>query len=185
MSDVAALFRALIELRQEVAELKRQAARNQFGTVCDRDPVKGFRVQVGVDDDGQPKKTAWLPHPDQGGEGRSWAPLSIGQTVMVMTPHGDPRKAAVIRCGFNGEFEPPSQSLDEHSYEFGKAKIILRKEEAEMFFDRAFAKLLADKARVGVKWPSGFSTDIEVTENNVVFTIRDPQGQIVRQRTIA
>lgn len=179
------LLKILTEMRQEIAELKRQAARNQFGTVCDRDPVKGFRVQVGIDDDGAPKKTAWLPHPDHGGEASSWAPLSIGQTVMVMTPSGDPRKAVVLRCGFNGEFEQPSQSFDENVFRFGKSKVTMKKEETEMTVDDSFARLIGDKAFVGVRWPgSEHFTDIEIRRDNIIFTVRRSNGQVVRRVTV-
>lgn len=132
MSDVAALFRALIELRQEVAELKRQAARDQIGTVVARDPVKGYRVQVGLDGD-RPKLTAWLPHPDRGGEFTTWRPLSIGQTVMVKTPHGDPRKAVIEPCGFNGQFVAPASSFDEVVIgDIGQSRITMKADRIEL-----------------------------------------------------
>lgn len=127
------LVQAIIEARQEIAELKRQAARDQMGTVTDRDPVKGYRVQVGIDQDGGPKKTAWLPHPDRGGEFSTWRPLSIGQTVMVKTPHGDPRKAVIEPCGFNGQFVAPTASFDEVIIgEIGESRILMKKDRIEL-----------------------------------------------------
>lgn len=132
------LIKIIIEMRQEIAELKRQAARDQIGTVVARDPEKGYRVQVGLDDDGRPKLTAWLPHPDRGGEFTTWRPLSIGQTVMVKTPHGDPRKAIIEPCGFNGQFLAPSESFDEVVIgNIGDARITMKKDRIELRVGRS------------------------------------------------
>lgn len=127
-----AFIQAILDLRQKVAELERQAARDQIGTVTHRDPVKGYRVQIGIDQDGGAKLTAWLPHPDRGGEFTTWRPLSIGQTVMVKTPHGDPRKAVIEPCGFNGQFLAPTASFDEVVIgEIGESRILMKKDRIE------------------------------------------------------
>jgi phage baseplate assembly protein gpV len=167
---VNTLVEAIIELRQEVAELKRQGARDQIGTVVARDPEKGYRVQVGLDDDGSPKLTAWLPHPDRGGEFTTWRPLSIGQTVMVKTPHGDPRKAVIEPCGFNGQYLAPADSFDEVVIgNIGDARITMKKDRIEL--------------RVGDNTLVLTKDDLAFKTGRSTMTLRDKDIEVKARRT--
>lgn len=164
------LVKILTEMRQEIAELKRQAARDQIGTITDRDPVKGYRVQVGIDDDGRPKKTAWLPHPDRGGEFTTWRPLSVGQTVMVKTPHGDPRKAVIEPCGFNGQFVAPATSFDEVVIgDIGQSRITMKKDRIEL--------------RVGENTLVLTEDDLKLLAGRSSIALRDKDIEIKARRT--
>jgi phage baseplate assembly protein gpV len=167
---VSELVRILTEMRQEIAELKRQAARDQIGTVVARDPEKGYRVQVGIDDDGRPKLTAWLPHPDRGGEFTTWRPLSVGQTVMVKTPHGDPRKAIIEPCGFNGQFVAPASSFDEVVIgDIGDSRITMKKDRIELRVGENTLVLTAD--------------DLKLATGRSSVTLRDKDIEVKARRT--
>ena len=166
---MSAIVQALMELLREVSELKRQAARDQIGTVVVRDPVKGYRVQVGLDGD-RPKLTAWLPHPDRGGEFTTWRPLSIGQTVMVKTPHGDPRKAIIEPCGFNGQFVAPASSFDEVVIgDIGQSRITMKKDRIEL--------------RVGENTLVLTEDDLKLLVGRSSVTLRDKDIEVKARRT--
>lgn len=129
MSSISDLTDLVIDLRRRIATLERDVARNKIGTVCDIDPAKGYRLQFGADEDGQPKKSAWLPHPEQGGEARTWMPMSLGQAAMLVSSPGDSRKAILVRGGFAGAFGPPSQSMDEVVLaDFGEARVLVKRD---------------------------------------------------------
>lgn len=131
MSAFGELIEQIIELRREVATIKRDlASSTRVGTVSDVDPEKGYRLAFGEDDEGNPKKSPWLPHPDSGGEFKTWRPLSVGQIAMLISPPGDPRKAMMVRDGgFSGENPAPSQALDEYVIgEIGAAKIVMKED---------------------------------------------------------
>lgn len=104
----------LERLLHEVSDLKHRLANMiVLGPVTDRDPVKGYRFQTGLDRDGNPVKSPWLSHPDSGGENSDWRPLSIGQLVAGLNPSGDPEQGFLVRAGFGGGNKPPSGDLDE------------------------------------------------------------------------
>ncbi len=185
-SDITALTEMLIEVRREIAELRREAANMiRTGTVAAVDPARGYRVDIGPDDQGQPKLTPWLPHPEAGGDLLSWAPLTVGQVVTLLGSPGDPRKAVLLRSGFTDQFQAPSQDIEENMLEYGRSKVIVRKENTLVNVGDSFADLRPDRAFVKVRWPeSEHFTDVEVRRDNIIFTVRGPQGQIVAQRTV-
>lgn len=101
-------------LLHEIAELKLRVANAvQVGPVAESDAEKGYRVALGVDRDGEPRLSPWLPHPDSGGGNKSWRPLTKGQIVAVMAPGGEVEQGFILRAGFGGEDPPPSQDLGE------------------------------------------------------------------------
>lgn len=85
----------------------------RVGPITDRDPVKGYRIDMGPDTEGGPVKSAWLPHPESGGEARTWMPLSGGQIMAMLSPGGDLEQAFLMRAGFGGGIDPPSQDHGE------------------------------------------------------------------------
>jgi len=187
-SDIDVLTELLIEVRREIAELRRvQANMIRTGTVAEVDAAKGYRVNLGADDQGEPKLSPWLPHPEAGGDLLSWAPLTVGQVVTLLGSPGDPRKAVLLRSGFTDQFEAPSQDLEENRIKYGDYTAVVKKEEAEMTVKDSFTRLLPDKAFLGVRWPGPDkvpAVEIELRRDNVLLTMRNPQGQITRQRTL-
>ncbi len=195
MSALDDIIAELIDLRREVATLKRDlAASHRAGTVCDVDAEKGYRLQFGLDEKGEPKKSPWLPHPEQGADSKSWVPLAVGQVCMLVSPPGDPRKAFLMRGGFCDQYGPPSESLEEDVFERGNSRLEVRKndidvksgEKIEMTVDRSFVELTPDKARIGVRTEpdSDAATEIEITQGNIVAIVRGPQGQVIRRVTV-
>ncbi len=106
---------ALLErLLHEVADLKLRVANMiRIGTVADRDPEKGYRIDFGEGTDGAPDLSPWTPHPDSGGANADWRPLSKGQIVARLSESGDPALGFIARAGFGGSNHPPSADLDE------------------------------------------------------------------------
>ncbi|MEP4032689.1 baseplate assembly protein [Roseibium polysiphoniae] len=82
----------------------------RVGPIADVDPQKGYRIKLAEGDDG-PVLSPWYPHPESGGQTRSWVPLTKGQVVGVMHPHGDQRQGVMFRAGFSGQTQPPSEDL--------------------------------------------------------------------------
>ena len=77
------------DLRNRVAQLERDAQRAiKPGRVAAVDPDKGVRLDFGPDENGEPKLSAWLPHPEQGGEATSWVPPTVGQSLLMITQIG-------------------------------------------------------------------------------------------------
>lgn len=94
-------------------EMLRTVVGNQIrvGPIAAVDPERGYRVRLGDQPDGSAYLSPWLPHPESGGQTKTWAPLSVGQVVTVLMPSGDPRQAVIVRSGFTGIDEPPSQDM--------------------------------------------------------------------------
>ena len=124
--DFRDLVDLLIDARRRIAQLEKEIARNKIGTISHVDPAKGYRVKLGEDDQGNPKLSPWLPHPEHGGVAKGWFPLSIDQPVMVVSPPGDARKAVLMRAGYAGGNEPPTQAMDEYAFEVGTAKVLMK-----------------------------------------------------------
>ncbi len=119
------------DLRNRVAQLERDAQRAiKPGRVAAVDPDKGVRLDFGPDENGEPKLSAWLPHPEQGGEATSWVPPTVGQSLLMITPPGsDTRKAFLVRAGYCDEFTAPVRKLNENVFDFEKTRITVREEE--------------------------------------------------------
>lgn len=119
------------DLRNRVAQLERDAQRAiKPGRVAAVDPDKGVRLDFGPDENGEPKLSAWLPHPEQGGEATSWVPPTVGQSLLMITPPGsDTRKAFLVRAGYCDEFTAPVRNLSENVFDFGDARITVRRNE--------------------------------------------------------
>ena len=118
------LVRTAVDLSREVGELKRQlAGMVKVGTVAETDAKKGYRLDFGKDDNGQPKLSPWLPHPESGGKAKSWFPMSKGQVVAMMTPPGDNRQGILLRGGFTDQYKQPSQNMQENVFEYGNVRI--------------------------------------------------------------
>ncbi|WP_454919219.1 baseplate assembly protein [Xanthobacter sediminis] len=81
--------------------------------MAEADALKGYRLSLGEDRDGNPRLSPWLPHPDSGGGNKSWRPLSRGQIVAAISPGGDLPQGFLLRAGFGGQDPPPSQDLAE------------------------------------------------------------------------
>lgn len=125
-SEFGDLVGIVVDMRREIAQLKRELANMvKVGTVSDVDAKKGYRLDFGQDENGQPKKSAWLPHPESGGAAKSWIPLSVGQTAAMVTPPGDTRQGFLVRGGFSDKNPQPSENTDENVFTFGPWRISL------------------------------------------------------------
>lgn len=105
----------LRQLLFEVAELKLRLANVvQVGTIAARDAQKGYRVDLGVDEDGNQRLSPWVAHPEQAGDTATWMPMRIGQPVTLLAPSGDlAAEPMLVRGGYGGGLGAPSNDLDE------------------------------------------------------------------------
>lgn len=101
----------VLRLRADVERLKAAFGEALIvGTVEHVDAERGYRINLGEGTEG-PMLSPWLPHPESGGQTSSWMPLSKGQIVSLFSPSGDLRQGVLMRAGFGGENNPPSQEL--------------------------------------------------------------------------
>jgi len=115
------MIKAILDLHREIAELKRIIANTvKVGTVAERDEKRGYRVNLGNDENGKPILSPWYPHPENGGDLKTSFPLSVGQTVTTLNPMGDARQGVVLRGGGFSDANPsPSTDLNENKFTFG------------------------------------------------------------------
>lgn len=117
----------LISLRSDLEALKTHFGSSlRVGTVAAVDAERGYRVSWGAGTGGEEFLSPWYPHPESGGATSTWFPLSKGQIVGVINPNGDPRQGILLRGGFSGQNQPPSQDLDVNLLEFGGVKIEIK-----------------------------------------------------------
>ncbi|MCB1462136.1 MAG: phage baseplate assembly protein V [Nitratireductor sp.] len=98
----------------------------KVGPIEEIDPKKGYRIKLADTKDG-PYLSPWYPHPESGGQTKSWVPLSKGQIVAVMHPSGDPRQGVLMRAGFSDEKNPaPSDDMSANVLEGLGIKITVK-----------------------------------------------------------
>lgn len=106
------MIRDLLGMKIDIEMLKNAFGKSlKVGPVAAVDAQKGYRIKFGEDENGQPFLSPWYPHPESGGNSSTWMPLSVGQTVGMINPNGDPRQGLLIRGGFSDSNQPPSGDL--------------------------------------------------------------------------
>ena len=95
----------------------------KVGPIEEIDAEKGYRLKLGTAPDGSPYLSPWYPHPEAGGDAKSWVPLSKGQVVGVLNPSGDPRQGTLLRSGFSDKFPQPSTDLAENKFTYGNVAV--------------------------------------------------------------
>lgn len=99
MLDLSALERALRELQEHVADLiaghadieARIERMARKGKVTDVDTSKHrYRQEIGLDDDGNPVKSPWLPYSQVAGGRKVHSPPTVGEQYLLFNPDGSP-----------------------------------------------------------------------------------------------
>jgi hypothetical protein len=181
--EFESLLDMLMETRRELAAVKRELSLAvKVGVVSDVDAEKGYRLEFGTLD-GKKKKTAWLPHPEHGGDALSWVPLSVGQIVTQIGPPGDPRQSVLLRSGFTDQYKQPSKKLDENVFEYGKSKVTVRKERVLIQCDESYVNLIPGEALLGVGMEGEDCkfTRVRVTESSIELIVHYPNKGRVRR----
>ena len=113
---MSALIDMIIDLRREVAELKRrQSQASRRGTVHGvRNGGNEVRIKLGEDEDGEPVLTPWLPVSGGNGGARTRHAYTVGEHVMLSNPAGDWEGAEVRPSNFHQGGQSPSSTLGEH-----------------------------------------------------------------------
>lgn len=123
------MIKTLLELKRDVEELKRITSNLiRVGTVATSDPKRGYRVDFGPDPQGGSHLSPWLPHPDSGGEVKTFVPLTKGQIVGVISPVGDSEQGFIVRAGFKKGEDNPSEDPGLNRFVFGTVEITISSE---------------------------------------------------------
>lgn len=111
----------IVQMKEEIAALK--AALNQMvqvGIVHERDAQRGYRVNLGPDENGAPYLSPWLPHPEQS---KTSAPLHLGQAVALLNPAGDPRQGVIVPGGYSGDLVSPNDDMEANVFSDAGVKV--------------------------------------------------------------
>jgi len=102
----------LVHVEQRHADLSARIERMvRKGTVTDVDATQGLaRVQIGLDDDGGPIKSPWLPYSQVAGARKEHSPPSVGQQMAVINPDGsqDFSQGFIVPHGWYDQQPSPS-----------------------------------------------------------------------------
>jgi len=102
----------IVKMRADLERLKSAFGNAlKVGPIAEVDPIKGYRIDLGVGSDGAPFLSPWMPHPENGGQSSTWMPLSKGQIVGILSPNGDLTQGLLLRGGFSDENAQPSEDL--------------------------------------------------------------------------
>ncbi|WP_099864728.1 baseplate assembly protein [Pararhizobium haloflavum] len=115
------MFAEIINLKSDLEHLKSAFGNAlRVGAVEVVDPVKGYRLRIGKDRDGQPFLSPWLPHPESG---KTSVPLKTGQIVGLVNPTGDMRQGLIFRGGYSGEHQSPNDDMAANVFEDAGVRI--------------------------------------------------------------
>ena len=120
-------------LYEELAHLRGIVERtHRMGKVTDVDYSDAtkprFRMEHGVDGDGQPVKGPWQPHTQHAGDRTVHTPLTIGQTMLSIAPDGNFENAVAMPYGFSSKVKSPSTSKTDHVDQIGDVTTTLNKD---------------------------------------------------------
>lgn len=97
------------DLLAQVSQLQSAVARMaRPGTVAAVDKEKGYRVKIGQSADGEDFLSPWIAHPERS---KTSVPLVVGQNVLVLSPFGDLRQAALIPAGYSDQAKSPATDM--------------------------------------------------------------------------
>jgi phage baseplate assembly protein gpV len=116
------VFELIRELQEAVAEARAEIARLKsdhdhaviHGPVTDIDAEKQLcRIQIGVDDDGNPVKSPWRPYGQIAGKRKVHSPPSKGQQLTLISPCGDIEQGIALPFTWSDNNPSPSKNKDE------------------------------------------------------------------------
>lgn len=121
----------LERLRERLALLEGRVERtHRFGTIVEDKDIDvsdaskpRCRIQVGVDDDGQPVKGPWLPYATVAGARNMHSPPSKGQQFMMIAPDGEHEAGLLVPLGHSSKVRSPSTDKATDVDQRGKTKL--------------------------------------------------------------
>lgn len=84
---------------------------------------RGYRLEIGKDDQGKPVLSNWYPHPETG---KTWSPLKKGQTVGVINPHGNSEIGFILPAGYSKDAPFISADLEANVFEDAGVRIEIK-----------------------------------------------------------
>ncbi len=105
--------REVARLRERLALLENRLERmHRYGTITDVDVSDATkpraRLQIGLDDQGQPVKSPWLPYATIAGGRNMHHPPSQGQQFLKISPGGEHEAGLLIPLGHSNKVPSPS-----------------------------------------------------------------------------
>lgn len=157
-------------LWEEIGQLRGRLERmHRPGPVTDVDysdeTKPRVRIQIGKDSDGQPVKGPWIPVTSHAGARLIHAPVSVGQTMLQLSPDGNFENAVAMHFGFSEKSKSPSTDKDTHVDQLGKTKNMMK--DGEWHQEVEDASIVMTKGQIVMK------------AGNSTYTIKD--GKIVEQ----
>ncbi len=124
MSSVDQLADQIAGLVAEIETIKSALSEMvQVGVVSKTDAKKGYRIELGKDDEDKPLLSPWLPHPETG---KTSVPLKKGQTVGILNVSGDPRQGIISRHGYSKGHETPNQDMEANVFEDAGVRVEIK-----------------------------------------------------------
>lgn len=119
--------RVLRQLLERMVEgERRSAAQEMRGKVTDVDTAKArARIQLGMNDDGEPVKSPWLPYKQIAGALKIHQPPTVGETMTLRSASGDVEQGVLE--AFHWSDDNPANSTDAQSnvMTFGDCKVTI------------------------------------------------------------
>ncbi|RFB80403.1 phage baseplate assembly protein V [Methylovirgula sp. 4M-Z18] len=119
---------SLVAAHERIADLEGRLERMwRPGTVTDVDAAQQlYRHQIGVDDQGQPVKSDWIPYGQHAGDHKEHIAPSVGQQMMMISPDGDHSQAFGVPFTWSNANASPSTRSDESVRLRGDVKVTQR-----------------------------------------------------------
>jgi phage baseplate assembly protein gpV len=126
------IFDAIRELQEQVAEAHAEIARLKtdhdhtviHGPATDIDAKKQLcRIQIGVDDDGNPVKSPWRPYGQIAGKRKIHSATSKGQQLTLISPCGDIAQGIALPFTWSNDNPSPSEDAETDVDQRGKTRL--------------------------------------------------------------
>lgn len=121
-------MQGFVELLARLAELERIVATQiRHGTVAEVDATKQrVRLSLGKDTKGKEFLGPWVPYGQVAGALKVHSPPSVGQTMTLISPSGDPQQGVAMPLTWSTANPSPGDKKDEHALTIGNVRMDLK-----------------------------------------------------------
>jgi phage baseplate assembly protein gpV len=164
------IFDLVRELQERVAEAHAEIARLKsdhdhtviHGPVTDVDAKKQLcRIQIGVDDNGDPVKSPWRPYGQIAGTRKVHSAPSKGQQLTLISPSGDITQGFALPFTWSDNNPSPSQDADADVDQRGKTKRTQRDASLKQEVDGVTVQLAKQSKTVTIHKDAAGSTQVD------------------------
>jgi hypothetical protein len=144
--DLQSLLLEVADLRRRFGQMVRVGAVHEVKAAGKEQKV---RVVIGTDPDGKPHLSPWLYTSNARGKAREERRYQAGQNVMLVSPDGDFRQAAVLPWAENENSPRPDHASDDaETYQFEKLRITKKADGYEVWLAEGDGGAAAMKVRL-------------------------------------